>query len=293
VSTGITKATTFGQLAIPDEVLVPATLDGAKGVLDGVGGLMSATHWGTAAIVYAYTREGGQGEYQQQNRNSEVLTTGEFAALGIRGLSSDNSVRKYRRVWQRAVDDGQAEPTEPGARVELPSSDFKEATEAHVSNNAGDNEWYTPVEYIKAAVAVMGGIDLDPASSPEANEIVGAADFYTVEHDGLIQPWAGRVWMNPPYARPLVDRFCERLATVHASGSVPQACVLVNNATETKWFNSLADVASALCFPRGRVKFWHPDKESAPLQGQAVVYLGEAVTEFRAEFGCFGFTVAV
>jgi phage N-6-adenine-methyltransferase len=164
---------------------------------------------------------------------------------------------------------------------------------AHVAANEGDNAWYTPAQYIKAAVSVMGAIDLDPASAEEANVIVGAADFFTEADDGLAHEWSGRVWMNPPYARPLVDRFCERLAEHHASGDVPQACALVNNATETAWFQGLAAAAAAMCFPRGRVKFWHPRKESAPLQGQAVIYMGPHVAEFRAEFAQFGFVVTL
>ena len=53
----------------------------------------------------------------------------------------------------------------------------------------------------------------------------------------------------------------------------------------------MAAQAAAFCFPRGRVKFWHPRKESAPLQGQAVLYLGGNAEAFRLAFVRFGFVV--
>jgi ParB family chromosome partitioning protein len=158
----------------------------------------------------------------------------------------------------------------------------------HISNNSGDNEWYTPVPYIRAARAVMGGIDLDPASTAEANAVVRAARFYTEKDDGLTQPWTGRVWMNPPYAQPWIARFCERLVTEHSRGGVTEACVLVNNATETRWFQALAAESAARCEPQGRVRFWHPRKEATPLQGQVLLYLGQRTSKFKHEFERFG-----
>jgi phage N-6-adenine-methyltransferase len=164
----------------------------------------------------------------------------------------------------------------------------------HVAHNSGNNEWYTPAPYIEAARAVMESIELDPASSDEANAIVGAEQIYTKEDNGLDQPWYGRVWMNPPYATDLIGEFADKLATDFACGDVTEAIVLVNNATETIWFSTLVEQAAAIVFPRGRVRFWQPSGETgAPLQGQALIYLGKQPDKFRSEFAHFGWSASL
>ena len=165
---------------------------------------------------------------------------------------------------------------------------------AHVSNNGGNNEWYTPSIYIEAAREIMGGIDLDPASSDIANKTVGAATYYTAASDGLAHPWKGTVWMNPPYAQPLIQQFADRLVTEVRRGNVTQAIALVNNATETEWFSVMAGAAAAVCFPRGRVKFTDPNgNPGAPLQGQALIYFGNRAQRFIDTFKNHGQCVVV
>jgi phage N-6-adenine-methyltransferase len=149
-------------------------------------------------------------------------------------------------------------------------------------------EWFTPAEYIKAAREVMGGIDLDPASCAEANAVVKATRFYTRDDDGLAQPWAGRVWLNPPYNMPLIEDFCRKLTDEYEAGNVTAAVVLVNNSTDTGWFHVLLEAAPVVCFTRGRLKFWNGTDRLAARQGQALFYLGSDPDKFAKVFGAFG-----
>lgn len=154
---------------------------------------------------------------------------------------------------------------------------------AHVANNTGEHEWYTPPEFIEAAREVFWSdlgdeteepITLDPASSSKANETVQAQRYFTKGDNGLEQRWDGTVWMNPPYSQPLVGQFVDKLLAELSTGNILSAIVLVNNGTETAWGQNLIAHSTAVCFPAKRIKFIDADgNPGAPLQGQMIVYL--------------------
>lgn len=165
-----------------------------------------------------------------------------------------------------------------------------EKKNVHVSNNSGETEWYTPQEYINAARNAMGSIDIDPASSEIANKTVRATTYFTIQDNGLSKDWNGNVWMNPPYAQPTVTYFCDLLTAKYLSKEIKQACVLLNNATETKYIQNMLASCSAICFIEGRVKFIDKSGKagSAPLQGQIILYFGINIDKFTDNFKEFG-----
>jgi phage N-6-adenine-methyltransferase len=164
------------------------------------------------------------------------------------------------------------------------------AKKAHVSHNSGNDEWHTPIEYVDAARRVMGGIDCDPASSEKANEAIRASVFYSKDDDALFKTWRGRVWMNCPYSRSLVELFTQTVVRQFVDGTVTEAIVLVNNATDTRWYQYLVDAATCVCLVRGRIHFVAPDglTRNSPLQGQHILYLGPNGDAFAREFARFG-----
>lgn len=175
-----------------------------------------------------------------------------------------------------------------------------ETVHNHRAQGTGENEWYTPVEYVESARHVMGGIELDPASSELAQASVMADEFFTIDDDGLTQEWEGSVWLNPPYAQPAIQHFVDKLVSSTGKlrggteGDVSQAILLTHNYTDTAWFQSAAGAANAICFTRGRIGFLNPEgKKAAPTQGQAFFYFGLDTDAFVSEFKQYGFCVSV
>jgi phage N-6-adenine-methyltransferase len=158
---------------------------------------------------------------------------------------------------------------------------------ANHAETEGD-DWCTPPEYVEAVRDVLGRIDLDPATNANGQKVVKASIYHTKSDDGLAQPWQGRVFLNPPYSVPLIDRFVAKILSEYQSGNVTEAIVLTNNSTETQWFQSLLAACHRVCFPARRLKFWKGDNEVfATRQGQAFFYLGNS-ENFDAVFSQFG-----
>jgi phage N-6-adenine-methyltransferase len=164
---------------------------------------------------------------------------------------------------------------------------IQEKKKPHVAQNTGDNEWYTPSKYIEAVRNVMGTIDLDPATSKIANEIVKADKIFTINDNGLDKKWFGNVFLNPPYSSDLVSKFIDKL--IIEFKNIKQCILLVNNATDTIWFQNIVIHSTAVCFPKGRIKFYKPNSNKcAPLQGQCISYYGGEPYKFKHEFEQFG-----
>ncbi len=183
----------------------------------------------------------------------------------------------------------------------------------YINQDSGIVEYYTPADIIELARRTMGTIDLDPASSPIANQRVKAARYFTIADDGLSQAWHGNVWMNHPYGdaekackvnctkkrckkrghciaadNPGNAGWIDKLVGEHRSGRATQACCIVHASTSEAWFQPLYDFP--ICFSDHRIRFLRPDGTPAdsPTKGSAIVYLGPNVDRFVAEIWPLG-----
>jgi ParB family chromosome partitioning protein len=162
-------------------------------------------------------------------------------------------------------------------------------------------EWYTPAEYVEAARAVMGRIDLDPASCPMANETVKAGTYFTKDNEGLLQSWHGRVFLNPPGG--LVREFWRHLVG-ETAGMYWDSTGAV---TEWVWIGySLQQLqtlqtdghgpircALSICYPRKRIAFVNEagQPSRAPTHANYVAYFGPRRDKFIDHFRKFGETL--
>jgi hypothetical protein len=168
----------------------------------------------------------------------------------------------------------------------------RSAREAMHSSESVD--WYSPEEPVILARQLMGGIDIDPASSAEANLVVKARQFFTASDDGLSKSWMGNVFLNWPGGRDEdhesnADNWSRKLLEEWGSSHIKQAvCLIFNAATGASWFQRFWDFP--ICFVRGRYRFRKPGGEvgTRPSHSNAIVYLGPETARFVELFSPSG-----
>lgn len=148
-------------------------------------------------------------------------------------------------------------------------------------------EWYTPRWIAQLARQLMGGIDLDPASSEIAQRVINAKEYYTKDQDGYNKTWSGRVWLNPPFND--TPRWVRRLCAAYEDRDVSQAILLVNSAPGYIWWEELWR-AYPVCMLRERVCFVRPDGSfhGAAKKGTTIAYLGPLLRDFERLWASYG-----
>ena len=139
---------------------------------------------------------------------------------------------------------------------------------AHESTKNESFEWYTP-PIIFESIGLQ--FDLDPCSPGAGLSHVPTDRHYTIDDDGLTSPWAGTVFVNPPYG-PATGRWMRKLAE-HGDG-----IALVFARTDVKWFHEVGVKADVICFVSGRIRFFKGDtvnQGGTPGAGSMLLAYGE------------------
>lgn len=94
--------------------------------------------------------------------------------------------------------------------------------------------------------------------------------YYTKEIDGLIRPWIGTIWCNPPYGRKIGEWVRRALFASVAGNTV---VMLLPARTDTKWFHDYIYKRDnvEIRFIKGRLKFGGC-KNSAPFPSMVVIF---------------------
>ena len=114
------------------------------------------------------------------------------------------------------------------------------------------DDFLTPPGLVEA----MGMFDLDPCASQRQERPLARRQYRFPEDNGLLLPWSGSVFVNPPFSelQSWVNRF-----VLHGDG-----VILIPARVEVSWFWKLWLNCEAFFFTKGPVKYPCPEGKSPP-----------------------------
>lgn len=126
-------------------------------------------------------------------------------------------------------------------------------------------EWETPQDFFDRLNEEFR-FTLDVCASKKNHK---CDKYYTMEDDGLKQPWSGVVWCNPPYGRE-IRRWVEK-----AHGEKCTTVMLLPARVDTQWFHKYIYRNAEIRFVEGRIKFGG-SKYNAPFPSMVVIFKEKA-----------------
>ena len=130
-------------------------------------------------------------------------------------------------------------------------------------------EWYTPAWLMARVAAFLGPGYADPCPASHGKML----------ENGLAIPWRGRMYVNPPYGKPISAWVIKAMTE-----PVQELIMLVPAYTDTRWFAPLFE--HTLCFIKGRVAFdiaGQSRTKEAP-HPSVLVYRGRRYRKFAQAF---------
>ena len=228
---------------------IPASIEDATERLTGIESLLTAQRWERAAIVAAFVRlndgPGGNDPRAIVNGDNGVMTSTQFAELGIMGLRSTNTVRTYVNRW---LEHSQGVYPEPGDAVTLPDTEWEGTRGGTNGTNTADG--------MAAAIREM-----TDRHGPEA---VAAAVAVTA----------------PEVTRAVMDHSVRNLPEAPFGGDIPDA--IPNQGRTDEMFDAQSKLA-AISEAITQLKM-HRDRHPRPYEVNADEY-AERLRRMEAQIG--------
>ena len=137
----------------------------------------------------------------------------------------------------------------------------QQSVKDHVDDRGTDSAFFAEME------GTFGRFDLDVAA---ASHNAKCERYYTIDDDGLTQPWDGRIWCNPPYSN--IGAWVEKAWAEYLEKRATFIVMLLPaNRTEQRWWQQWIEphrdrmgTPLVVRFLPGRMRFDRPGAVIGP-----------------------------